>query len=82
MVGLLCGCVKSLRSQRVKPDPGIYLSLLYLVKKQSDYHEYFTASDFVLNSFCSLLRRIDVKESFKAKGNATVRYAQQLCVSF
>ena len=43
VVGLLCGCVKTLRMQRFKPDPGIYLSLLYLVKKQHEYQEYFTA---------------------------------------
>ena len=29
-------------------------------------------SEFVLEAFCSLLRRIDLKESLKAKGNATV----------
>ena len=43
VVGLLCGCVKTLRMQRVKPDPAIYLPLLYLVKKEQDYQEYFTA---------------------------------------
>lgn len=32
--GLLCGAVKILRSTRSKPDPCLYLSLMYLVKSK------------------------------------------------
>lgn len=66
----LCGAVKSLRTQRAKPDQSIYLSLLYLVKT-STFSEYFSNSEYVLEAFCSLLKR-DVKESYKSKGNALV----------
>ena len=66
----LCGAVKSLRSQRAKPDQTLYLSLLYLVKTHP-YSEYFSNSEYVLEAFCSLLKR-DVKESYKSKGNALV----------
>ena len=71
VVGLLCGAVKSLRMQRAKPDSTFYLSLLYLMKKSSDYWEYVSGNESVLEAFCSLLKR-DVKESFKAKGNALI----------
>ena len=60
------GAVKSLRSQRAKPDQSLYLSLLYLVKTPP-YSDYFSNSEYVLEAFCSLLKR-DVKESYKSKG--------------
>ena len=68
MVGLLCGSVKLLRNQRAKPDQLLYLSLLVLAKEN---HFLFSASEVVLEAFCSLLKR-DVKESYKSKGNALV----------
>ena len=60
------GAVKNLRSQRAKPDQSLYLSLLYLVKTPP-YSDYFSNSEYVLEAFCSLLKR-DVKESYKSKG--------------
>ena len=33
--GLLCGTVKSLRSNRAKPDPAIFLTVMYLAKTRS-----------------------------------------------
>ena len=67
---LFIGAVKSLRSQRAKPDQILYLSLMYLVKTHP-YSDYFNNSEYVLEAFCSLLKR-DVKESYKSKGNALV----------
>ena len=66
--GLLCGAVKVLRNQRAKPDQLLYLSLMFLAKTN---HYLISASELVLEAFCSLLKR-DVKESYKSKGNALV----------
>ena len=71
VVSLLCGAVKSLKIQRAKPDPSIYLSLLYVMKKNHEITEYLIVSEHVMEAFCSLLKR-DVKESYKAKGNSLV----------
>ncbi len=60
--------MKHLKSQRAKPDPVTYLSLMWLAKCK-DY--WFVSSESVLEAFCSLLKR-DVKEAYKSKGNALV----------
>lgn len=65
--GLLCGAVKILRSTRSKPDPCLYLSLMYLVKSKPSMF----LSELVTEAFCSLLKR-DVSLNFKAKGNPLV----------
>ena len=65
--GLILGAVKTLKNQRAKPDPVLYLSLMHLSKSR-DY--FFQAKD-IIDAFCSLLRR-DVKEAYKSKGNALV----------
>lgn len=68
VVGLLCGAVKILKTQRAKPDQTLYLALMFVAKSN---HAYFSASEYVLEAFCSLLKR-DVKESYKSKGNPLV----------
>ncbi|XP_076458972.1 integrator complex subunit 1-like isoform X2 [Babylonia areolata] len=65
--GLICGAVKHLRNNRSKPDPIVYMSLMYLAKTQPS----FFLSDIVTEAFCSVLKR-DVAHNFKSKGNALV----------
>jgi integrator complex subunit 1 len=65
--GLLCGAVKQLKTQRAKPDPIIYLSLMHLSKCR----DYLFMTKHVIEALCSLLKR-DVKEAYKSKGNALV----------
>ncbi|XP_029649485.1 integrator complex subunit 1 isoform X1 [Octopus sinensis] len=65
--GLLCGAVKSLRANRSKPDPCLYLSLIFLVRAKPSIF----LSELVTEAFCSLLKR-DVSINFKAKGNPLV----------
>ncbi|XP_076057704.1 integrator complex subunit 1 [Oratosquilla oratoria] len=64
---LLCGAVKTLRSQRTKPDNLLCCSLMYLVKTKPQIFR----ADLVVEAFCSLLKR-DHSMTFKSKGNATV----------
>lgn len=64
----LCGTVKSLRSQRTKPDNLLCFSLMYLVKVKPHL---FSRSDMVVEAFCSLLKR-DHSMTYKSKGNAAV----------
>ena len=65
--GLLLGAVKNLKSQRAKPDPVLYLTLMYLSKSR----DYLFLTKDIIEAFCSLLKR-DVKEAYKSKGNALV----------
>ncbi|KAK7079233.1 Integrator complex subunit 1 [Halocaridina rubra] len=64
----LCGAVKSLRSQRTKPDSLMCLSLMYLAKVKPHL---FSRSEMVVEAFCSLLKR-DHSMTYKTKGNAAV----------
>ncbi|MCL4131593.1 UNVERIFIED_CONTAM: hypothetical protein GTU68_040453, partial [Idotea baltica] len=64
----LCGAVKSLRGQRMKPDNILCLSLTYLAKVKPAL---FNASPLIIDAFCSLLRKGDHGMSFKAKSNAS-----------
>ncbi|KAG7167447.1 Integrator complex subunit 1-like [Homarus americanus] len=64
----LCGAVKSLRSQRTKPDNLLCFSLMYLVKVKPHL---FSRSKMVVEAFCSLLKR-DHSMTYKSKGNAAV----------
>lgn len=63
-VSFLCGAVKQLRMQRVKPEKILYLSLLYIGK----IRPYVFTQEHVVDALCSLLRR-DTALSFKTKGN-------------
>ncbi|KAL8588068.1 hypothetical protein ACOMHN_012106 [Nucella lapillus] len=65
--GLICGAVRHLRNNRSKPDPIVYLSLMYLAKTQPS----FFVSDIIVEAFCSVLKR-DVAHNFKSKGNPLV----------
>ncbi|CAH1794337.1 unnamed protein product [Owenia fusiformis] len=65
---LLCGAVKYLRRQRVKPEPAMHVALMHIAK--SKQHLY-TNSDMVTEALCSLLKR-DVALNFKTKGNPLV----------
>ncbi|XP_061168184.1 integrator complex subunit 1-like [Saccostrea echinata] len=65
--GLFCGAVKHLHGNRSKPDPAVYLTLLYLAKTKSTVFN----SDVVIQAFCSLLKR-DMSLNFKSKGNCLV----------
>ena len=53
--------------QRAKPDPVLYLTLMYLSKSR----DYLFLTKDIIEAFCSLLKR-DVKEAYKSKGNALV----------
>ncbi|XP_021917589.1 integrator complex subunit 1 [Zootermopsis nevadensis] len=66
-IGLLCGAIRTLRSQRWKPDSVSYLGLLYLAKLRPSLF----AGDCVMHALCSLLRR-DTSHNFKSKGNPLV----------
>lgn len=65
--GLLLGAVKLLKTQRAKPDPVLYLSLMHLSKSK----DYLFMTKDIIEAICSLLKR-DVKEAYKSKGNALV----------
>ncbi|XP_067859035.1 integrator complex subunit 1 isoform X2 [Heptranchias perlo] len=65
--GLLCGAVKQLKLNRVKPDTPLFLSLMYLAKIKPNVF----ATEGVIEALCSLLRR-DASINFKAKGNSLV----------
>ncbi|XP_077172247.1 integrator complex subunit 1 [Paroedura picta] len=65
--GVLCGTVKQLKMNRAKPDPALYLSLMYLAKIKPNIF----ATEGVIEALCSLLRR-DASINFKAKGNSLV----------
>ncbi|XP_074866589.1 integrator complex subunit 1 isoform X2 [Carettochelys insculpta] len=65
--GVLCGAVKQLKMNRAKPDPTLYLSLMYLAKIKPNIF----ATEGVIEALCSLLRR-DASINFKAKGNSLV----------
>ncbi|KAG8433017.1 hypothetical protein GDO86_017329 [Hymenochirus boettgeri] len=65
--GVLCGAVKQLKMNRAKPDPTLYLSLMYLAKMKPNIF----ATEGVIEALCSLLRR-DATINFKAKGNSLV----------
>ena len=60
---LICGAVKTLRSSRAKPDTVVWMSLIHLAKTLPTM---FSASDYIRDAFCSLLK-IDMRESFKSK---------------
>ncbi|KAJ9601644.1 hypothetical protein L9F63_000177 [Diploptera punctata] len=66
-IGLLCGAIRSLRSNRWKPDSVLYLGLLYLAKVRPSLF----SGDCVMHALCSLLRR-DASHNFKSKGNPLV----------
>ncbi|KAL7647180.1 UNVERIFIED_CONTAM: hypothetical protein RMT77_002438 [Armadillidium vulgare] len=61
----LCGTVKVLRSQRMKPDNILCLTLTYLAKVKPSLFN----SVPVIDAFCSLLRKNDFGMTFKAKTN-------------
>nr|XP_014436471.1 integrator complex subunit 1 isoform X1 [Pelodiscus sinensis] len=65
--GVLCGAAKQLKINRAKPDPTLYLSLMYLAKIKPNIF----ATEGVIEALCSLLRR-DASINFKAKGNSLV----------
>ncbi|XP_067911980.1 integrator complex subunit 1 [Heterodontus francisci] len=65
--GLLCGAVKQMKLNRVKPDTTLFLSLMYLAKIKPNVF----ATEGVIEALCSLLRR-DASINFKAKGNSLV----------
>ncbi|XP_015732435.1 integrator complex subunit 1 isoform X1 [Coturnix japonica] len=65
--GVLCGAAKQLKMNRAKPDPTLYLSLMYLAKIKPNIF----ATEGVIEALCSLLRR-DASINFKAKGNSLV----------
>ncbi|XP_041062638.1 integrator complex subunit 1 [Carcharodon carcharias] len=65
--GLLCGAVKQMKLNRVKPDTTLFLSLMYLAKIKPNIF----ATEGVIEALCSLLRR-DASINFKAKGNSLV----------
>ncbi|XP_022317209.2 integrator complex subunit 1-like [Crassostrea virginica] len=65
--GLFCGAIKYLHGNRSKPDPAVYLTLMYLSKTSSSIFN----SDVIIQAFCSLLKR-DLSLNFKSKGNSLV----------
>ncbi|KAL1124337.1 hypothetical protein AAG570_000966 [Ranatra chinensis] len=67
VVGYICGAVKLLRSQRLKPDSVLYESLAYLTK----IRPLLFTNECVVNALCSLLKKDNVY-AFKTKGNTCV----------
>ncbi|XP_069784447.1 integrator complex subunit 1 [Narcine bancroftii] len=65
--GLLCGAVKQMKVNRVKPDTTLFLSLMYMAKIKPNVF----ATEGVIEALCSLLRR-DASINFKTKGNSLV----------
>ncbi|XP_064459431.1 integrator complex subunit 1-like [Ornithodoros turicata] len=61
---LMCGAVKTLKSTRPKPDPMLYLTLMFIAKARPRIYD----SEVVIEAFTSLLKR-DVTINFKTKGN-------------
>lgn len=61
---LMCGAAKTLKNTRPKPDPMLYLTLMFLAKTRPRIYD----SEVVIEAFCSLLKR-DVTVNFKTKGN-------------
>ncbi|XP_031573151.1 integrator complex subunit 1-like [Actinia tenebrosa] len=59
--GLLLGAIKGLKSNRAKPDPASYLTLLYLAKYKPEYFD----SSRILEALTSLLKR-DISVNLKA----------------
>lgn len=64
---MLLGSIKHLKISRAKPEPSLYLSLMYLAKLKPS----FFVNKMVVEAFCSLLKR-DVSVNFKTKGNNLV----------
>ncbi|XP_023242494.1 integrator complex subunit 1-like [Centruroides sculpturatus] len=64
---MLLGSVKHLKISRAKPEPSLYLSLMYLAKSRP----MLFLNKMVVEAFCSLLKR-DVSVNFKTKGNNLV----------
>ncbi|KAG7214008.1 hypothetical protein KM043_001378 [Ampulex compressa] len=67
VIGIVCGAIKTLKTQRWKPDTLIYMGLLYLAKIRSSIF----SNDCILHALSSLLKR-DQAHSFKSKGNPLV----------
>ncbi|KAK3862242.1 hypothetical protein Pcinc_031873 [Petrolisthes cinctipes] len=76
----LCGAVKTLRSQRTKPDNLLCFSLMYLAKVKPHL---FNHSELAVEAFCSLLKR-DHSMTYKTKGNsaASILAANILLAAF
>ncbi|XP_078691976.1 integrator complex subunit 1-like [Branchiostoma floridae x Branchiostoma belcheri] len=64
---LIVGAINTLKSNKAKPDQGVFLSLMFLAKTKP----LIFLSEGVTESFCSLLKR-DVSFNFKSKGNPLV----------
>lgn len=67
VVGIVCGAVRTLKNQRWKPDPLIYMGLMYLAKIRPSIF----SNDCILHALSSLLKR-DQAHNFKSKGNPLV----------
>lgn len=61
---LMCGAAKTLKNMRPKPDPMLYLTLMFLAKTRPRIFD----SEGSIEAFTSLLKR-DVTVNFKTKGN-------------
>lgn len=61
---LMCGAAKTLKNTRPKPDPMLYLTLMFLAKTRPRIFD----SEGSVEAFTSLLKR-DVTVNFKTKGN-------------
>ncbi|KAL3185664.1 hypothetical protein MRX96_028572 [Rhipicephalus microplus] len=61
---LMCGAAKTLKNMRPKPDPMLYLTLMFLAKTRPRIFD----SEGSVEAFTSLLKR-DVTVNFKTKGN-------------
>lgn len=71
VVAYLSGAIKTLRSQRFKPDKCLYLSVLDIAKRRPSLF----INEHVTAAYCSLLKRSageTAAHSLKNKGNPTV----------
>lgn len=67
VIGLLCGAIETLRNKKLKPDPVVYMGLLYLTKIRPSLF----SNDCILHGMTSLLKR-EPTPPYKSKGNPVV----------
>lgn len=78
VIGLLCGAVRALRSQKQKPDPLLCQSLAYLAKCRPSL---FT-TDLVVSALCSVLRKESSPSSHSYKTKSVGLCVLAACILY
>lgn len=68
VIALICGAIKSLIFPRVKPDPMLSLSLLYLAKVRAQLF----CNEIITSALLSILKRETSHAPFKSRSNTTM----------